>query len=50
MVGEKSLVNTSTAEVETSIHPENEVVGARLLLIHIGITLAAFLAGLVGVL
>lgn len=48
MVGEKDSVNASATLVETSIHPENEVVGARLLLIHVGITVSAFLAGLVG--
>jgi hypothetical protein len=47
MVGEKEPIATA---IETSIHPENEVVGLRLLLIHVGITLAAFLAGLVDML
>ncbi|KAF2820881.1 MFS general substrate transporter [Ophiobolus disseminans] len=43
---ERNIIQTSTQAVETSIHPENEIVGARLLIIHVGITLAAFLAGL----
>lgn len=47
-VGDKDLPHTSASQVEESIDPENEIVGARLLLIHIGTTLATFLAGLVG--
>jgi hypothetical protein len=39
--------DSSVTQVEQTIDPENEIVGARLLLIHIGVTLAAFLAGLV---
>ena len=44
-------VKADTADmlVDDSIHPENEIVGLRLLLIHIAVTLAAFLAGLVSI-
>jgi hypothetical protein len=37
----------TVAPIDDSIDPENEIVGIRLLLIHIGITLSSFLAGLV---
>lgn len=43
----KDDTKTETADdlVDNSIDPDNEIVGVKLLLIHIGVTLAAFLAG-----
>ncbi|KAF2001347.1 MFS general substrate transporter [Amniculicola lignicola CBS 123094] len=46
LVKDRSPSVMSLAQNEESIHPENEIVGTRLLLIHIGVTLATFLAGL----
>ncbi|KAF2115524.1 major facilitator superfamily domain-containing protein [Lophiotrema nucula] len=45
-VEDKDIPHTSAIQVEESIDPENEIVGARLILIHIGTTIATFLAGL----
>ncbi|KAI9708935.1 MAG: hypothetical protein M1820_003629 [Bogoriella megaspora] len=43
---DKGPAHTSTTHVEDSIDPDNEIGGVRLLLIHVGTTLATFLAGL----
>ena len=42
----KDVVN-KVDPIDDSIDPENEIVGTRLLLIHFGVTLSSFLAGLV---
>ena len=43
----ETLVVAAKNPAEYSIDPENEVTGAKLLLIHIGICLCTFLIGLV---
>ena len=42
------VVEAAKDDFEDTIDPENEVTGAKLLLIHTGICLCTFLIGLVG--